>query len=151
MRDVHATRRVFRALRRLDVHVAIDDFGTGFSSLSSLKQFPVDIVKIDRTFVSGVTTNPDDAAIAQTIISIADHFGFASLGEGAETPAEIAWLRSHGCRYVQGYAIGFPMPIDKFKAWLADHDAKALAARRAETTPERRRAERRKPKLATAI
>jgi len=151
MRDVHATRRVFRALRRLDVHVAIDDFGTGFSSLSSLKQFPVDIVKIDRTFVSGVTTNPDDAAIAQTIISIADHFGFASLGEGAETPAEIAWLRSHGCRYVQGYAIGFPMPIDKFKAWLADHDAKSLAARLADTTPERRRAERRKAKLATAI
>ncbi len=149
MRDVHATRRVFRALRRLDVHVAIDDFGTGFSSLSSLKQFPVDIVKIDRTFVSGVTTNPDDAAIAQTIISIADHFGFASLGEGAETAEEVAWLRSHGCRYVQGYAIGYPLPIDKFKAWLADHDAKTLAAR--EDTKERRRGERRKAKVATAL
>jgi len=150
MRDVHATRRVFRALRRLDVHVAIDDFGTGFSSLSSLKQFPVDIVKIDRTFVSGVTTNPDDAAIAQTIISIADHFGFASLGEGAETAEEIAWLRSHGCRYVQGYAIGYPLPIDKFKAWLAEHDARTLAARLAETKHERRHTDRRKGKTATA-
>jgi diguanylate cyclase (GGDEF)-like protein len=151
MRDVHATRRVLRALRRLDVHVAIDDFGTGFSSLSSLKQFPVDIVKIDRTFVSGVTSNPDDAAIAETIISIADHFGFASLGEGAETPEEVAWLRSHGCRYVQGYAIGYPLPIDKFKAWLADHDARTLAARLAETKRERRHGDRRKVKSATAI
>jgi diguanylate cyclase (GGDEF)-like protein len=123
MRDVEATRRVCRTLRRLNVRVAIDDFGTGYSSLSSLKALPVDIVKIDRTFVSGVTTSVDDAAIAEAIISISDHFGFASLGEGAETLEEVEWLRSHGCRYVQGYAIGYPLPLAEFQAWLAGHDA----------------------------
>ncbi len=123
MRDVEATRRVCRTLRRLNVRVAIDDFGTGYSSLSSLKALPVDIVKIDRTFVSGVTTSVDDAAIAEAIISISDHFGFASLGEGAETNEEVEWLRHHGCRFVQGYAIGYPLPLAEFLAWLGGHDA----------------------------
>jgi len=137
MRDIAATHRVFRALRRLDVRIAIDDFGTGYSSLSSLKQLPVDIVKIDRSFVSGVTNNADDAAIARTIISIADHFGFGSLGEGAETPEEVAWLRNNACRYVQGYAISYPLPFDAFRAWLAQNDATPAA------TADRRKGKRR--------
>ena len=126
MRDVERTRRVFRALRRLNVRVAIDDFGTGYSSLSSLKRLPVDIVKIDRSFISGVTSNPDDAAIADTIISIAQHFGFESMGEGAENPADVEWLRQHGCRYVQGYAVCHPLPLGAFKAWLARPRWRAL-------------------------
>ena len=126
MRDVEGTRRVFRSLRRLNVRVAIDDFGTGYSSLSSLKRLPVDIVKIDRSFVSGVTSNPDDAAIADTIISIAQHFGFESMGEGAEDPADVEWLRQHGCRYVQGYAVCHPLPLGAFKAWLAAPRHRAL-------------------------
>ena len=93
MRDVEATRHVCRALRRLNVRIAIDDFGTGYSSLSSLKQLPVDIVKIDRSFVSGVTNDPHDATIADTIISIAARFGFESLAEGVEELGEIDWLR----------------------------------------------------------
>jgi diguanylate cyclase (GGDEF)-like protein len=126
MRDVERTRRVFRALRRLDVRVAIDDFGTGYSSLSSLKRLPVDIVKIDRSFISGITSNFDDAAIADTIISIAEHFGFESMGEGAENPADVEWLRRHGCRYVQGYAVCHPLPLGAFKAWLAARRPRAL-------------------------
>jgi len=126
MRDVERTRRVFRALRRLNVRVAIDDFGTGYSSLSSLKRLPVDIVKIDRSFISGVTSNADDAAIADTIISIAHHFGFESMGEGAEEPADVEWLRLHGCRYVQGFAVCHPLPLDAFKAWLARPRPRAL-------------------------
>jgi len=126
MRDVTATRRVIRALRRLDVRTAIDDFGMGYSSLSSLKQLPVDIVKIDRSFVSGLSNNRHDEAMAETIISIAEHFGFESLGEGAETPAEIEWLRGHGCRYVQGYGICHPLPLDAFQDWLVAYDAKLL-------------------------
>jgi diguanylate cyclase (GGDEF)-like protein len=119
MRDVEATRRVCRALRKLDVRIAIDDFGTGYSSLSSLKRLPVDIVKIDRSFVSGLLTDPNDEAIAETIISIADRFGFESLGEGAEQPGEIDWLRHHACRYVQGYAVCHPLPLEEFQGWLA--------------------------------
>ncbi len=118
MRDVVATRRVCRALRRLNVRIAIDDFGTGYSSLSSLKLLPVDIVKIDRSFIAGIQNDPHDGAIAETIISIADRFGFESLGEGAEEPEEVEWLRQHGCHYVQGYAIAHPLPLEQFLAWL---------------------------------
>jgi diguanylate cyclase (GGDEF)-like protein len=119
MRDVEATRRVCRALRKLNVRVAIDDFGTGYSSLSFLKRLPVDIVKIDRSFISGVLTDPHDETIAETIISISDRFGFESLAEGAEQLAEIDWLRERSCHYVQGYAICHPLPLDEFKSWLA--------------------------------
>jgi diguanylate cyclase (GGDEF)-like protein len=122
MRDFEATRRVFRALRRLGVRTAIDDFGTGYSSLSSLKRLPLDILKIDRSFVAGVTNDTHDAAIAETIISIAARFGFESLAEGAEKPQQLGWLRRHGCRYVQGYGICKPMPMDRFKVWLSERD-----------------------------
>jgi diguanylate cyclase (GGDEF)-like protein len=131
MRSVRATGRVCRALRKLGVHVAIDDFGVGYSSLSSLKSLPFDVLKIDRSFVSGLMTDGHDAAIARTIISIADHFGFASVGEGAETPGEIEWLWKNGCRYVQGYGIARPMPIDAFTLWLANYKAKTPELRRA--------------------
>jgi diguanylate cyclase (GGDEF)-like protein len=123
MRDVDATRRVCRALRRLNVRIAIDDFGTGYSSLSSLKQLPVDIVKIDRSFISGVLTDPHDATIADTIMTIAARFGFDSLAEGVETLAQIGWLRERPCRYMQGYAICHPLPLADFKRWLAGHEA----------------------------
>ena len=125
MRDVEATRHVCRALRRLNVRVAIDDFGTGYSSLSSLKRLPVDIVKIDRSFVSGVLTDVHDQTIAETIFSIARRFGFDSLAEGAERPDEVAWLREHECSYVQGFAICNPLPIDDFKAWLRRRPARS--------------------------
>jgi diguanylate cyclase (GGDEF)-like protein len=131
MRNIRATSRVCRALRKLNVQIAIDDFGVGYSSLSSLKSLPINAVKIDRTFVSGVMTNAHDAAIAKTIISIADHFGFASVGEGAETPAEIEWLRKNGCRYVQGYGIARPMPFDAFNSWLANRKPESPARARA--------------------
>jgi EAL domain-containing protein (putative c-di-GMP-specific phosphodiesterase class I) len=114
MRDVAKTRMVCRALRRLGVRVAIDDFGTGYSSLSSRKQLPVDVVKIDRSFVSGVLCDPHDATIAETIIAISDHFGFETLAEGVEEPAAIAWLRDRGCRFVQGYAVSHPLPMSAF-------------------------------------
>jgi diguanylate cyclase (GGDEF)-like protein len=125
MRDVAATRRVCRALRRLNVRIAIDDFGTGYSSLSSLKMLPVDIVKIDRSFIAGVLSDKHDETIAETIISITQHFGFESLAEGAEQPEEIEWLRQHACRYVQGYAISQPLPLEDFKAWLSERPARA--------------------------
>jgi diguanylate cyclase (GGDEF)-like protein len=123
MRDVDATRHVCRALRRLNVRVAIDDFGTGYSSLSSLKRLPVDIVKIDRTFVSGMLSDRHDATITETIIAIADQFDFETLAEGAEQAAEIAWLGARGCRYVQGYGICQPLPLEAFKNWLDERDA----------------------------
>lgn len=118
MRDVEATRRVCRALRRLNVRIAIDDFGTGYSSLSSLKRLPVDIVKIDQSFVAGLLDDPHDQTIAETIISISKCFGFDSLGEGAEQTGQVNWLRDRSCRYAQGFVICRPLPLAAFKAWL---------------------------------
>jgi diguanylate cyclase (GGDEF)-like protein len=123
MRDVEATRLVCRALRRLNVRIAIDDFGTGYSSLSSLKRLPVDIVKIDRSFIGGVLTDPHDETIADTIITIAARFGFDSLAEGVEQLEEVGWLRTRPCRYMQGFALCHPLPIADFKRWLAAHES----------------------------
>ena len=120
MRDVDATRRVCRALQRLDVRIAIDDFGTGYSSLSSLKQLPVNIVKIDQSFVAGLLEDPHDQTIVQTIISMSKYFGFDSLGEGVELPGQISWLRERSCRYAQGFGICEPLPLGAFKAWLQE-------------------------------
>jgi diguanylate cyclase (GGDEF)-like protein len=128
MRDIEATRLVCRALRRLNVHVAIDDFGTGYSSLSSLKRLPVDILKIDRSFISGLLNDAHDEAITETILSIAEHFGFAALAEGVEQPEEIAWLLRHACRYVQGFAVAHPLPLAEFTAWLDERDGMTTSA-----------------------
>ncbi len=118
MRDVEATRHVCRALRRLNIRIAIDDFGTGYSSLSFLKRLPVDVVKIDRSFISGILTDPHDATIAETIIAITKNFGFDSLAEGVEDFAEADWLRERACRYMQGFAICRPLPLEGFKHWI---------------------------------
>jgi diguanylate cyclase (GGDEF)-like protein len=118
MRDVERTRRVCDALRALGVCIAIDDFGTGYSSLSSLKQLPLDVVKIDHSFTTGVLSDGHDVAIAESIIEICKRFGFVSLAEGAETPEHLTWLRANGCDTVQGFAVARPMPFDAFVAWL---------------------------------
>jgi len=122
MRNVRVSHVVCRAFRKLGVNIAIDDFGTGYSSLASLKDLAVDVVKIDQSFVSGVIADPNDSAITRTMISIAAQFGFEALGEGAEDLATVEWLRRNGCRYVQGYAVGRPMPLDAFNDWLDAND-----------------------------
>jgi diguanylate cyclase (GGDEF)-like protein len=131
MRDIEATQRVCRALRHLDVRIAIDDFGTGYSSLSSLKLLPIDLVKIDRQFIAGLLTNEHDEAIVDTIITIAARFGFQSLAEGVEQLAEIGWLQQRACRYIQGYGICHPLPLDDFKSWLATHKREDYASQTA--------------------
>jgi EAL domain-containing protein (putative c-di-GMP-specific phosphodiesterase class I) len=115
IRDVESTRRVCRALHRLGVRIAIDDFGTGYSSLSSLKRLPIDVIKIDR-FIAGLGDNSQDETIAETIVSIAERFGFTTLAEGVERPAEIEWLRKGSCRLAQGYAYSPALPLAEFKS-----------------------------------
>ena len=118
MRDIETTAHVCRALQELNVRIAIDDFGTAYSSLSSLKRLPLDIVKIDRSFISGVLNDPHDQTIAETIMGIAARFGFESLAEGVEETEQIDWLRRRGCAYMQGFSICRPLPIGEFKTWL---------------------------------
>ncbi len=118
MDNPERVRRILLQLKEMGVHLAVDDFGTGYSSLSYLKRFPFSRVKIDRTFVRDVDTDPDDAVITQTIIAMAHTLGMEVLAEGAETEAHIRLLREYGCDEVQGYHYGRPLPEDEFTELL---------------------------------
>jgi diguanylate cyclase (GGDEF)-like protein/PAS domain S-box-containing protein len=97
-------------IRALGVHLSLDDFGTGYSSLSFLRELPVDAIKIDRSFVDGLGTNPRDASIVQGVIAMADALGYDVVAEGVETTAQVEALRRLGCRYAQGFLWSRPAP-----------------------------------------
>ena len=118
MRDIGTTLRFMSVLREHGVHVAIDDFGVGFSSLALLKSFPLNVVKVDRSFVSALLDDERDAAIADAVIAFGRTFGYETVAEGVERPEQLDWLRAHGSRYAQGFAICRPLPLDDFAAWL---------------------------------
>ncbi|OGI50291.1 MAG: hypothetical protein A3B81_01540 [Candidatus Muproteobacteria bacterium RIFCSPHIGHO2_02_FULL_65_16] len=107
-----------RMLEVMGIHISIDDFGTGYSSLGYLKLFPIDVLKIDRTFVRDVTTNPDDAAIASAIITLAHSLGIQVVAEGVETKEQLAFLRSRRCDGIQGYYFSKPLPAGECEALL---------------------------------
>lgn len=98
-----------RRLHALGVTIALDDFGTGYASLAHLKRFPVDRLKIDQSFVRDIGTDPEDAAIARTIVNLAHSLGMAAVAEGIETRAQLEFLRLHGCDVAQGYLISRPL------------------------------------------
>jgi EAL domain-containing protein (putative c-di-GMP-specific phosphodiesterase class I) len=100
--------RVLNELRTLGVTLAIDDFGTGYSSIAQLKQLPVDTLKLDQTFVTGLGKDPKDRAIVDTTIRLANSFGLAVVAEGVETPEVIAELLDLGCYRAQGYLLCKP-------------------------------------------
>jgi EAL domain-containing protein (putative c-di-GMP-specific phosphodiesterase class I) len=106
--DVPRTIATLEQLKALGVRLAIDDFGTGYSSLTYLKRFPVDVVKIDRSFVMGVDTAPVDSAIVTAVLGLADAVGMTTVAEGVETEAQLARLRELECPLVQGYLLGKP-------------------------------------------
>jgi diguanylate cyclase (GGDEF)-like protein len=97
--------------------IALDDFGTHYSSLTYLKRLPVDTVKIDRSFVSGLPANDDDAAIVAGVIGLAKNLRRLVVAEGVETQEQLAWLRRAGCDYAQGYFVARPMPLQDLRAW----------------------------------
>jgi EAL domain-containing protein (putative c-di-GMP-specific phosphodiesterase class I) len=100
------------------VHLAIDDFGTGYSSLGYLKRFPVDIVKIDRSFVDGMGESPVDAAIVAAVIGLAQAVGMTTVAEGVETKEQFDRLAALGCDKVQGYYLAKPMQAKAMEALL---------------------------------
>ena len=108
IRDLQAAVRRLEALRRIGVHIAIDDFGTGFSSLNVLSQLPVDVVKIDKSFIDGLGTRYD--AVIRAVVEVADAFDLAVVAEGVEREDQLERLRELGCRYAQGYLLGRPVP-----------------------------------------
>ncbi len=112
MNDPEGFVRTLNALRTMGVSIALDDFGTGYSSLSYLKRFPIDYVKIDRTFVRDITTDPMDAGICSAIISMAHNLGMQVIAEGVETTEQAQFLRDRGCDQLQGYLVGRPQAAD---------------------------------------
>ena len=111
MRDAPTSARRLRALKDLGVRIAIDDFGTGYSSLAYLRQFPVDILKIDRSFVSGMTSSKEAAALVRTLIQLGKTIELITLAEGIEHQAQLDALREEGCDYGQGFLFARPLPV----------------------------------------
>ncbi len=121
MRDAEATVARLRRLKELGVALAIDDFGTGYSSLAYLRQFPVDVLKIDGAFVGEMDGSPDAAALIHTLVELGRILGLVTLAEGIEEPAQLAGLRAERCDRGQGYLVSPPVPAAAFEALLSHH------------------------------
>jgi len=117
--DIESTIDIIDQLHNAGIKLSIDDFGTGYSSLSYLKRLKIDKLKIDQSFVVDITTDPDDAAIVKTIVTLADSLGLKTIAEGVETQEQEKVLRNLGCNEVQGYLHSRPLPIAEFEAFIA--------------------------------
>ncbi len=121
MQNVEHTVQVLTAIKSLGITLAIDDFGTGYSSMSLVKKFPINVLKIDRSFVREITTDSEDKAIADAIIALGRALDLTIVAEGVETVEQEAFLRAHNCDEIQGYLISKPIPADEFAGFLANH------------------------------
>ncbi len=118
MSDIQHSVNTLKQLRELGVWLALDDFGTGYSSLNYLKRFPVNMLKIDRSFVQDLTSNPDSAAVTDAIIALAKSLQLKITAEGIETQQQLNYLQQRGCQEGQGYYFGIPAPADKIAVLL---------------------------------
>ena len=127
MGDLDYFERTLAGLKALGMHLSIDDFGTGYSSLSYLRRFPVDTVKIDKTFIDGLGTDPHDSALVAAILAMADALGLSVIAEGVETRDQLVALKRFNCQRAQGFYLARPMPaagileiIDEARRWPVD-------------------------------
>lgn len=125
MHHLQTAQQQLTRIRDLGVRVALDDFGTGFSSLAYLKTFPLDVLKIDQSFVRGLETDPQDQAIAQTIVDLASNLQMRTVAEGVETAQQARLLADYGVQELQGYWFAKPMPAAEFETWLRANHASA--------------------------
>ncbi len=127
MRNPEHAVKLLNALKAMGIHLSIDDFGTGYSSLSYLKRFPIDSVKIDRSFIRDIPGDADDAAITQAIIAMAHSLRLKVIAEGVETTEQLRFLRDHGCDEMQGYYFSKPLPESEFLRLLQDSADRSAA------------------------
>lgn len=123
MRDPELAQLILEQIRQLGIGIAMDDFGTGYSSLSSLRKFPINKLKVDRSFVSEIETSEDDAAIVKTVINMAKNLSLSVLAEGVETGFQREALAGWGCDEFQGYLFARPMPQEQLCGWVRNHEA----------------------------
>ena len=114
MKQAELTASILSTLRESGVRVAVDDFGTGYSSLSYLRKFPLDVLKIDQSFIRQLSTTPDETAIVSAIINIGRSLNLRLIAEGIETSEQLAFLQASQCDEGQGYLFGRPMPSCEF-------------------------------------
>jgi EAL domain-containing protein (putative c-di-GMP-specific phosphodiesterase class I) len=118
MENVNANIALLHKIQAAGIHLSIDDFGTGYSSMAYLKRFPIDQLKIDRSFVNAVPG--DGAAIAKAIIAMAHSLNMSVVAEGVETEQQVAFLADAGCDVMQGYYFARPMPVEQLEALLRE-------------------------------
>jgi len=116
--DVTHAVELLHAMKALGVTLSLDDFGTGYSSLSYLSRFPIDVLKIDRSFVASITRDSNDASIVASIIALAHKLKLSVIAEGVETQEQLDYLRRHGCDHMQGYFFSPPLPAAEFEQML---------------------------------
>jgi EAL domain-containing protein (putative c-di-GMP-specific phosphodiesterase class I) len=113
-KDPEHTRSILKTLKDRGVHVSLDDFGMGYSSLNSLRKLPLDALKIDRSLVRRITSDPDDETFVSAIIRIGQSLNLRVVAEGVETIKDLEFLWAHGCDEAQGYYFGRPVPPEQF-------------------------------------
>jgi len=121
MEDQEQAIALLGRLRELEVRISIDDFGTGYSSLSYLKNFPVDQLKIDQSFVRDIVHKPGDAAITRAIVTMGHGLGLGVIAEGVEDEEQLAILQGQECDEIQGYLFSRPLSADQMTAYLLSH------------------------------
>jgi EAL domain-containing protein (putative c-di-GMP-specific phosphodiesterase class I) len=119
-------RAELQELHEQGVRIAIDDFGTGFSSLGQLRRFPIDVIKVDRSFVQGIEHDARDAAITANLVTLAHALGLVAIAEGIESGGQLASIRELGCDLAQGFLFARPVPAEEVGKVLADGDFSAL-------------------------
>ncbi|MEL6820515.1 MAG: bifunctional diguanylate cyclase/phosphodiesterase, partial [Calditrichota bacterium] len=121
MKDVSYTIKVLRKLKEKGIKIFIDDFGTGYSSLGYLKKLPIDVLKIDRSFLEGVPEDKENKSISSAIIFLAHNLGMQVVAEGVETPRQLSFLRSMRCNYIQGFLFSKPLDFEDLKLLLKEY------------------------------
>jgi EAL domain-containing protein (putative c-di-GMP-specific phosphodiesterase class I) len=115
MSDTNETIPILKKLKELGIIISVDDFGTGYSSLNYLKQFPIDVLKIDQSFIRDILVNKKDAAITSTIIHLGKSLGLEVIAEGVEYKNQVEFLDNAGCNKIQGYYYSKPLPYDEIE------------------------------------
>jgi EAL domain-containing protein (putative c-di-GMP-specific phosphodiesterase class I) len=120
MRDATTSAQQLHALKKLGVRIAIDDFGTGYSSMAYLQQFPVDALKIDRSFISGIANSPESPALIHTLVQLGKTLGIETLAEGIEEHSQLQQLQREQCDSGQGYLFARPLTLHDLETFITD-------------------------------